>query len=337
MKASFLKMSKNQVPPPRPGQTIVKLSAFEGGIITLPENMLVAPASPGGKMTVPSLAFLITHPTGGSLASDSDKRPFRMMFDLGLRSNIQGYIPEQRANIQKRVPFKFGPSIAEQLQHGGLNTREINLILLSHVHYDHHGDPELFPTSTFVVGNGTLKLLKQGMGGHAAHQLFDPDLLPNGRVFELPPTPIEVSKASAAHLEPGNPFANSTWAPLGPFEAAIDVFGDGSAYIVNAPGHLAGHVNMLCRTENTQWVYLASDACHDKRIMTGEKDIGTWENNKGQNMCIHNSPEVAKESIERIRALVEMGKDQSQPVEVILAHDPEWLSSNEHRHFPNGK
>jgi hypothetical protein len=62
----------------------------------------------------------------------------------------------------------------------------------------------------------------------------------------------------------------------------MDLFGYGSLYIVNAPGHLPGHLNLLCRTGDRNFVYLAGDSCHDPRLLTGELEIAEWT--KGSSM-----------------------------------------------------
>lgn len=102
----------------------------------------------------------------------------------------------------------------------------------------------------------------------------------------------------------------------------LDVFKDGSLYVVDAPGHLPGHINLLARTPNddgsTSWVYLAGDSCHDRRIIRGEKAISEWLDVHGQVCCIHADRAQANETIERIRGL------EAKGVEVILAHDIEW-------------
>ena len=89
-------------------------------------------------------------------------------------------------------------------------------------------------------------------------------------------------------------------------------------FIVNAPGHLPGHVNILARTANDHQIYLAGDACHDRRLLTGEKEIGEWNDAQGHVCCIHADRKRAEETIQTIREL------ESKGVEIIFAHDVEW-------------
>lgn len=193
------------------------------------------------------------------------------------------------------------------------------------VHYDHHGDPEDFPNSTFVVGHGALDVLAHGLTGKGSHQHFEADLFQHNKTVELP------DPATANSTSSNGAGAGPHWAPLGPFPAALDVFGDGSVYVLDVPGHLPGHINLLCRVGPQRWKCLCGDAFHDPRLLTGEKDVGTWETD-GQTFCIHFDKEGAEESIRRLRALqtVEGGDD----VELIAAHDEGWFEAHAKEIFP---
>lgn len=297
---------------------------MEGGFITLPDKFFVAPADPEAKRTVPSLSFLIIHPGLKEPVPNSflpPNRPLRLLFDLGLRSRIDRYIPAQQQHLRTRAPYRLEPGIAGHLKAQGIDAAEVDVVMFSHVHYDHHGDPEDFARATFVVGNGSLDVLAHGLSGMGSHQHFDPGLLPRDRTVQLPPT----DGSRAETQEQG-----WAWAPLGPFPAALDLLGDGSVYVVDMPGHLPGHINLLCRTSPDKWVCLCGDAYHDPRLLTGERDIGTWEGEAGKTLCIHLDRKGAEESIGRLRQLAKL-----EQVELIAAHDDGWLENNRDRMFPN--
>jgi len=319
----------------------VTVSAIPGGFITLPDKFFVAPASPTAKRTVPSLSFLVAHhgtaqPVFLPDSSDSIERPqqtYRILFDLGLRSHPSRYPAPQQAHLENRRPYRLAPGVAAQLSTGGTEPRDIDAVVLSHVHYDHHGDPEDFPNSTFVVGNGALDVLEHGLPGQASHQNFEKDLLKKHNVVELTCPPSRKLDKGGNEAGNGNGIQKVSfdWKPLGPFPAALDVFGDGSCWIIDTPGHLPGHVNMLCRTGQDRWICLCGDSFHDIRLLTGEKEIGEWTTDDGICTCIHLDRSVAEESIKKLRRLKET---EGTRVEMICAHDEMWLEAHPEAIFP---
>lgn len=304
------------LPPPIYGQNYVTVSPLAGGFITLSDHFFVHPAEEGAKRTVPSLAFFIQHPGQVSPSTghpNGKNGPINLMFDLGLRKSKTRYPPVLQKHIDGRAPHRLEPGVAAQLKAGGLDPKDVDIVMLSHVHYDHHGDPEDFPNARFLIGDGALNVLKHGLGGIASHQHFEPDTLPDERTEELPdPTREE-------------------WRPMGPFPATLDLFKDGSVYVVDTPGHLPGHVNLLCRTTR-KWILLCGDAFHDRRLLTGEKDIGTWEGPQGNTLCIHLDKEAAKESIERLKTF---DQETGEACELIAAHEEGWWEEHKHLAFPN--
>ena len=199
------------------------------------------------------------------------------------------------------VPHDAEDSLAK----GGLSPTDITHLCLSHLHFDHIGDPAPYTSATVLVGAGGRPLIETGYP-HDPESLFDSRLLPEGRTRWLDPT---------------EPASGEVWVPLGPFPHALDLFGDGSLYIVDAgPGHVQGHVNVLARTSaDGGWIFLAGDAAHDRRLLSGEARIPhhtTWG-------CAHRDAGAAEEHIARIREL--MGEAR---VRVILAHDVPWYEVN---------
>ena len=74
----------------------------------------------------------------------------------------------------------------------------------------------------------------------------------------------------------------------------------------------------MARIGFDKWVYLAGDACHDRRILRGKLEIGEWHDAQGHLCCIHADRPAAEETIRQIRMIEEQG------IEVIIAHDAEW-------------
>jgi len=127
------------------------------------------------------------------------------------------------------------------------------------------------------------------------------------------------------------PGFSQVWQPIGPFPNAFDYFRDQSFYIIDAPGHLFGHLNCLIRTGPSKWVYLAGDACHHPDLLSGKRQIATWKDAHGGCGCVHADKEATEVTLERIRALARLKRDE---VEVVLAHDLGWRAKNGSRFLP---
>jgi glyoxylase-like metal-dependent hydrolase (beta-lactamase superfamily II) len=243
--------------------------------------------------------------------------------------------------------------VVKSLRAGVLAPQDIYYVIYSHVsltlqhgihapradvasfklHWDHVGEPRDFPDSTFVVGHGSLDVSHgKSSSLRGGHSFFEADMLDPSRTIQLSSptgrgvdTPSPVSPRSCT----GSVDFSRPWQPFGTLPSTLDLFGDGSLYIVDAPGHLPGHLNLLARVGLNKWVYLAGDACHDRRILRREREIGEWLDSEGQTCCIHADRAKAEETIQRIRDLEQKG------VEVIFAHDVEWESDpkNQDRFF----
>lgn len=115
------------------------------------------------------------------------------------------------------------------------------------------GDYTPFTKATFITGEESRKLLDDGYPGNPKARILS-DSIPRDRTRFLKREDYTTSIANVPH--------------------AMDYFEDGSLYIIDAPGHLSGHINVLARTsEDGSWILLGGDTCHDVRLLTGEKQM----------------------------------------------------------------
>lgn len=319
----------DKLPPPHTEQNYPTVHPLSAGFLTLPEKLFVHPAEEGARNTVPSLSFLVQHRDHGSGILT------RIVFDLGLRRDLGLYPKPLQKHLVTRQPIVTDPDAAKSLELGGLSPELIDMVILSHVHWDHTGTPKDFPASKFIVGNGSLGVLRSGADPTktGSHAHYEPDLLPLERTIELSQPgskepPLLGTGISASELASRGILTSHDWRPIAHLPNTLDLFSDGSVYIIDAPGHLEGHVNLMVRTGPTTWVYLAGDACHDRRLMSKELGIATWDGADGQTCCIHVDKALAEETIDKIGALEKLN---GQKVEVILAHDIDWLRKEENR------
>jgi len=279
------------LPPHIANQAFCNISALEAGLIDLPDDMFVANAIPGSVTTAPTLSFLIQHSRTGK----------KLVFDLGLRKDWENYPPVTVERIKKTYAISIIQDVIESLGKGGTSPADIDYVCLSHCHWDHTGYTRSFTNSTFLVGNDSKTLFQPGYPENPEAR-YASDLLPKGRTEFLD---------------------SIVWEPIGPFPHALDFFGDGSLYIVDAPGHLAGHVNILARTsQDGGWIYLAGDSAHHWSLITLEAEIAVGHPSSSFS-CAHQDKEAAEGHIRRIHDLWKLPR-----VQIILAHDEPWYSKN---------
>ncbi|EKM58502.1 uncharacterized protein PHACADRAFT_159645 [Phanerochaete carnosa HHB-10118-sp] len=279
------------LPQPQPDQAYVEVSALEAGMIDLPFIHIVQGAGPEEVYRCPSLAFSIVHKPSGT----------HLVFDLGLRRDVEAYPPPVHAIIEA-FPFTVPQSAEESLEAGGILPEAVQTVILSHLHHDHVGNPDAFPNATFIVGPGNRELIESG---------YPTD--PKSAIWQS--TPVERTRFLSS-----SDFSMS----VGPFPRTYDYFGDGSLYLVDAPGHVDGHINVLARTSRDgSWIFLAGDSAHDTRLLTGEKEVAFNPDASGLLRCVHVHKDIAIEHIRRVGSLLKVPK-----VHVVLAHDKEWYEKN---------
>jgi 3-hydroxyisobutyrate dehydrogenase len=262
------------------------------------------------------------------------KSPKHILFDLGLREEKGNYTDDQQAHIKNREPVVFGPSVATTLQENGVASTEIDWVVYSHVHWDHTGEPSEFPNASFIIGHGSGALLERGFDASAgSHAAFDKKLLDHRDVFELPPY-LEGGNVDDESLVTTNALPPNAWSPLGPFPEAMDMLGDGSVFLIPSPGHLQGHVNLLCRVAEKRWVYLGGDTFHHRSLLTGEAEIATWRDIEGRELCVHTDRAAAEEMFALLRKLQDQAAADGMEVEIISSHDQDWYDANQERLFP---
>ncbi|PTB75126.1 Metallo-hydrolase/oxidoreductase [Trichoderma longibrachiatum ATCC 18648] len=234
------------------------------------------------RQRLPAYSFLVRHPSGKNI-----------LFDAGLPKNLDVIPPATRSINHIFEPY-VPKDARDLLAEGPVPPDSLSAIILSHIHFDHVGDPSLFPDVPYIAGPGTKAAALPG---------YPVD--PNSPVLSSLLTRDNYTELSRTE---------DAWTSLGPFPHAHDFFGDGSFYIVDTPGHLPGHITGLAQTGPDEWVLMGGDCCHARSVLDGSRPLSLDGCPGGTSM--HVDVDEAITSIERLRKL-----DQDDTVFVALAHD----------------
>jgi glyoxylase-like metal-dependent hydrolase (beta-lactamase superfamily II) len=211
--------------------------------IQAPVEAFMYPEIPGHQfLQAPAFSFLVEQVSTGR----------KILFDLGCRKDWQNFPPVIQNTISSPGwKLDIQKSVSEILQENGVDAAAgaIEAIVWSHWHFDHTGDPSLFPSSTAVIaGPGMKEALLPGYPINPESPLLESDL--KGREHKS----ID--------------FNNSPTLKIGQFRA-VDYFNDGSFYLLDSPGHAIGHVCGLARVTSTlegdkedTFIFMGADTAH---------------------------------------------------------------------------
>ncbi|KAH7878129.1 uncharacterized protein C8R40DRAFT_1091258 [Lentinula edodes] len=136
-------MKNRTLPSAHYSQVCVNVSVLIPGHLYLPHKEVFQDALENGAetgSTVPTFSFLLEHPTRG-----------KYLFDLGLRKHAKGYPPALDGILVEFKP-NCDKDASEILIENNVDPNEIQGIIFSHLHFDHTGDIQLFPSAEIILG-----------------------------------------------------------------------------------------------------------------------------------------------------------------------------------------
>jgi N-acyl homoserine lactone hydrolase len=229
------------------------------GLINLNHATARAAGLKAGPEAIHIFFHVIRHPTKGLFLIDSGvEEALRKAPDTSV---LKGLV----ANVMGRDKMKVHLTLAQFL---AAQSQPVSGVFLTHLHVDHVlGLPDLPHGAKVYVGPGETDV-------SSFNHLFTRGV-------------IDAALAKAAPLQAWRfqPEAN------GPFEAAIDIFGDGSLWALWVPGHTPGSTAYLARTA-TGSVLMVGDASHTAWGWSHDVEPGSFS---------HDQPRSA-ESLKRLRA-----------------------------------
>jgi glyoxylase-like metal-dependent hydrolase (beta-lactamase superfamily II) len=324
---------------PIPSSTATcKVYLMQAGGLYIPKDMVLLPGPDKPNDSVksasadtkpktfyaPDYVFLIEH--------TATKEKY--IFDLGMRTDLENLPPLIKENVLPS--FKCEPqSPATILQkHGSPDQQpeKIKAVIFSHMHFDHVGDGAQagFHKAQMWIGPTCCTYARPGYPVEPRAPTLTDTLPTDGsrKIIEayIPDDMLKAAGDKRAGkvmdgmkkgLYNGTDLKKPEWIGLGAFDHAFDVFEDGSAYLIDAPGHSAGHQMMLIRTtsakDDSMFVLLAGDCFHHIDLLNEPQRTARPPYSKES---MHSEPEIAIETIWRTRQFAE--RDE---VWVVAAHD----------------
>jgi glyoxylase-like metal-dependent hydrolase (beta-lactamase superfamily II) len=189
---------------------------------------------------VPVPAYLIHHPSAG---------PF--LVDTGLHPSVSARPAENMGRIVAsfgRPELDPGYDLPSQLRSRGIEAKQIRLVVMTHLHFDHSSGMAEFPGATFVVSEdewiaATTDNRPFLRGYRPAHYDY---------AFDYRTLSYDSDRIRS----------------YATFGRTFDLFGDGSVRLAYTPGHSAGHQSVICRLRDRDLV-IAGDAIYTYAQLEG--------------------------------------------------------------------
>jgi N-acyl homoserine lactone hydrolase len=239
-----------------PGAT-VSVEPIVAGHVTWPRAMM---ERPGGRfetlkllrallngrdaVRVPCPVFLIRHPSAGAI-----------LVDTGLHPSIATDGKENFGGLGTRFghpDLAAGEDAPAELRKRGLDPGEIPIVVMTHMHIDHTSAISEFPSSTFVLSETEWKAAAAG-----------PQPLLNGYRRVHFDYAFEYRTIDFDRVE------ISSYATFG---RTFDLFGDGSIRLAYTPGHSAGHISVIARLAERDFV-IGGDATYTQAQLDGDAPL----------------------------------------------------------------
>jgi glyoxylase-like metal-dependent hydrolase (beta-lactamase superfamily II) len=223
------------VQPIKAGEFQLPGAAFEGGRGRF-QALKMSGLFRRGWRWVPCPTYLIRHPSGGDV-----------LVDTGLHPSITARPAEnfgRFATWYARPRLEPGGDLAAQLRERGVDPRSISRVVMTHLHYDHASGIAEFPSASFILSREEWDAATTGsrplMRGYRPEHY---DYAFDYRVIDFDGPRID---------------SYST------FARTFDLFGDGSIRLAFTPGHTLGHMSVIARLRERDFV-IAGDAVYTLR------------------------------------------------------------------------
>jgi glyoxylase-like metal-dependent hydrolase (beta-lactamase superfamily II) len=202
----------------------LSLAVYDTGSVTVKGDLLSELKSPRSRVKLSLPAFLLRHPEQGLI-----------LFDAGLPPQGAGGPNEFGAAY---VPSPKGDLLA-QLGRSGVKPEAVRWVVLSHLHWDHTGRLDAYPNAVVIVDRREWDAQAEKTRLGPLPGEFDPAAMEPKLRLRL----LDLSSAP----------------PYGVFDHGLDLFQDGSVYLLDLSGHSPGSLGLWANLDSGP-VLLAGDA-----------------------------------------------------------------------------
>jgi len=188
-----------------------------------------------------------------------------ILFDTGIDPAIvtdKGYIKQAIGRFLLPRIFRLHVTEEDRLDHvlagAGVPVTDIQMAVISHLHFDHAGGIAHIPQADLLVSAREWAILSEP---HPEYEwiLREHIEIPSAKWRQISFEPID------------DPLFEG-------FDGVFDVVGDGSMILLPTPGHTAGSMSMLIRQEGWDPILLVGDLTYETALL--EKDIVPGTGNK---------------------------------------------------------
>ncbi len=256
-----------------------------GPLLTL--KLVRALLSRRAAVEIPCPAFLLRHPSAGAI-----------LIDTGLHPSIASDPAENLGRLAARSAkptLQPGADVAGQLRAKGLDPAEVPIVVMTHMHLDHTSAISEFPESTFVLSEAEWRA--------ATHRprLID-GYRPKHYDYAFDFRTVDFDRGE---IESYSSFART-----------FDLLGDGSVRLAYTPGHSAGHICVIARLKERDFV-IGGDAVYTEAQLRGDAPLAP------RPADAHN----LRRSLQELRLFAREFPDAI----VTPGHDPEFYSRLDER------